>query len=113
MIAAGIPTDTLARYMGTSVREIEKTYGHLLKDSADLVRSRANDDLRRARAKKRRLRLADVRAGADGRSRRFEFRPGAGQLAWAAFRKSRDAGALARSEIVAKMDRNGIAGLSR
>jgi integrase len=51
MIAAGIPTDTLARYMGTSVREIERTYGHLLKDSADLLRSRANEYLRAARAR--------------------------------------------------------------
>src|SRR5262249_39958875 len=34
-IAAGIPTFELARMMGTSVLQIDKTYGHLLPDSAE------------------------------------------------------------------------------
>lgn len=49
MIAAGVPTDTLARFMGTSVGEIEKTYGHLLRDSADLVRGLADAYLAKLR----------------------------------------------------------------
>ena len=32
-IAAGISTFELARFMGTSVLQIDKTYGHLLPDS--------------------------------------------------------------------------------
>jgi hypothetical protein len=33
-IAAGIPTFEIARMSGTSVLQIEKTYGHLLPDAA-------------------------------------------------------------------------------
>lgn len=33
-IAAGIPTFEISRMMGTSVLQIEKTYGHLLRDAA-------------------------------------------------------------------------------
>jgi integrase len=38
-IAAGIPTFEIARMMGTSIAQIEKTYGHLLPDA--LERGRA------------------------------------------------------------------------
>jgi integrase len=38
-IAAGIPTFEIARMMGTSIEQIEKTYGHLLPDA--LERGRA------------------------------------------------------------------------
>jgi hypothetical protein len=38
-IAAGIPTFEIARMMGTSVAQIEKTYGHMLPDA--LERGRA------------------------------------------------------------------------
>ena len=38
-IAAGIPTFEIARHMGTSVSQIEKTYGHLLPDSIDRARA--------------------------------------------------------------------------
>jgi integrase len=34
-IAAGIPTFEIARMMGTSIEQIEKTYGHLLPDALD------------------------------------------------------------------------------
>lgn len=54
-IAAGIPTFEIARMMGTSIEQIEKTYGHLLPDA--LKRGRAaleafdarSDDKREAR----------------------------------------------------------------
>jgi integrase len=38
-IAAGIPTFEIARMMGTSVEQIEKTYGHLLPDALDRGRA--------------------------------------------------------------------------
>ena len=47
---AAFPTDTVARFMGTSVSQIEDTYGHLLPNSADLLRRRANEYLRDLRA---------------------------------------------------------------
>ena len=31
--AAGLPTFEIAQYMGTSIEQISKTYGHLLSDS--------------------------------------------------------------------------------
>jgi integrase len=34
-IAAGIPTFEIARMMGTSIDQIEKTYGHLLPDALE------------------------------------------------------------------------------
>jgi integrase len=37
-IAANVPTFLIARQMGTSVEQIEKTYGHLLPDAADFTR---------------------------------------------------------------------------
>jgi integrase len=37
-IAANVPTFLIARQMGTSVEQIEKTYGHLLPDAADFSR---------------------------------------------------------------------------
>ena len=39
MIAAGVPLYELARFMGTSVDEIHKTYGHLLPDAPERTRS--------------------------------------------------------------------------
>jgi integrase len=41
-IAAGVPLYELARFMGTSVEQIDRTYGHLLPDSLD--RTRASPD---------------------------------------------------------------------
>jgi integrase len=38
-IAAGIPTFEIARMMGTSVEQIEKTYGHLLPDAIERGRA--------------------------------------------------------------------------
>ena len=38
-IAAGIATFEIARMMGTSVEQIEKTYGHLLPDALDRGRA--------------------------------------------------------------------------
>ncbi len=38
-IAAGIPTFEIARMMGTSIVEIEATYGHLLPDAIDRGRT--------------------------------------------------------------------------
>jgi integrase len=37
-IAAGVSLFTLARRMGTSVEQIDKTYGHLLPDAEDYER---------------------------------------------------------------------------
>jgi integrase len=34
-IAAGLPTFEIARMMGTSIEQIEKTYGHLLPDALE------------------------------------------------------------------------------
>jgi integrase len=39
-LAAGVGTFELARYMGTSVEMIERTYGHLVEGADDLFRSR-------------------------------------------------------------------------
>jgi len=38
-IAAGVSLFELARFMGTSVEQIEKTYGHLLPDSFERART--------------------------------------------------------------------------
>jgi hypothetical protein len=38
-IAAGIPTFEIARMMGTSIEQIEKTYGHLLPDAIERGRA--------------------------------------------------------------------------
>jgi integrase len=38
-IAAGVSTFELSRFMGTSLEQIDKTYGHLLPDSLDRARS--------------------------------------------------------------------------
>jgi hypothetical protein len=37
-IAAGVSLFELARFMGTSVEQIDRTYGHLLPDSIDRAR---------------------------------------------------------------------------
>lgn len=50
LLAALVPTYTLAQIMGTSVAQIDATYGHLLPSSGDLVRRRANEYLRELRA---------------------------------------------------------------
>jgi integrase len=41
-LAAGISIFELARLMGTSVKEIDKTYGHLARDSEQVIRARLN-----------------------------------------------------------------------
>jgi integrase len=46
MLAAGVPSDTLARYMGTSLSQIEKTYGHLIPNTAETMRRLGNEYLR-------------------------------------------------------------------
>jgi integrase len=38
-IAAGVSLFELARFMGTSVNQIDRTYGHLLPDALDRTRS--------------------------------------------------------------------------
>lgn len=38
-IAAGVPLFELSRFMGTSVEQIGRTYGHLLPDSLDRART--------------------------------------------------------------------------
>ena len=38
-IAAGVSLYELARFMGTSVEQIDKTYGHLLPDSIERART--------------------------------------------------------------------------
>ena len=41
-IAAGVSLFELARFMGTSVEQIDRTYGHLLPDSIDRTRASMN-----------------------------------------------------------------------
>jgi integrase len=41
-LAAGVSIFELARLMGASVKEIDRTYGHLPRDSADAIRARLN-----------------------------------------------------------------------
>jgi integrase len=41
-IAAGVSLFELARFMGTSAEQIDKTYGHLLPDSIDRTRAALN-----------------------------------------------------------------------
>lgn len=41
-IAAGVSLFELARFMGTSVEQIDRTYGHLLPDSIDRTRTALN-----------------------------------------------------------------------
>jgi hypothetical protein len=38
-IAAGVSLFELARFMGTSIEQIDRTYGHLLPDSIDRTRA--------------------------------------------------------------------------
>jgi hypothetical protein len=38
-IAAGVSLFELSRFMGTSVEQLDRTYGHLLPDSIDRTRS--------------------------------------------------------------------------
>ena len=40
MLAAGVPAYDVARYMGTSVRMLDLTYGHLVKGSESAARER-------------------------------------------------------------------------
>jgi integrase len=52
-IAAGIPTFEIARMMGTSIQQIETTYGHLLPDALDRGRAALEAfDVRAASAEK-------------------------------------------------------------
>jgi integrase len=39
-LAAGVSIFELSRVMGASVREIDRTYGHLVRDSEDMIRAR-------------------------------------------------------------------------
>ena len=39
---AGVSIFELSRIMGTSVKQIDKTYGHLARDSEDAIRARLN-----------------------------------------------------------------------
>jgi integrase len=39
-LAAGISIFELARIMGASVKEIDRTYGHLARDASDSIRAR-------------------------------------------------------------------------
>jgi integrase len=41
-IAAGVSLFELARFMGTSAEQIDRTYGHLLPDSIDRTRTALN-----------------------------------------------------------------------
>jgi integrase len=41
-LAAGVSIFELARLMGTSVKVIDRTYGHLAVDSEDAIRARLN-----------------------------------------------------------------------
>jgi integrase len=47
-LAAGISTFELARLMGTSVAMIDRTYGHLARDSEDSIRARLDARLNRS-----------------------------------------------------------------
>jgi integrase len=47
-LAAGISIFELARVMGTSVKMIDRTYGHLARDSEDAIRSRLDVRARRS-----------------------------------------------------------------
>ena len=47
-LAAGIDIFTLARRMGTSVKMIDRTYGHLARDSEQAIRSRLDARSRRS-----------------------------------------------------------------
>jgi hypothetical protein len=40
VLAAGVSIFELARLMGTSVKMIDRTYGHLAQDSEDAIRER-------------------------------------------------------------------------
>jgi integrase len=61
-LAAGVGTFELARYMGTSVEMIERTYGHLVAGADDNFRSRL-DAFAQARDG------VEVASGAEGESR--------------------------------------------
>jgi integrase len=60
-LAAGISTFELARLMGTSVAMIDRTYGHLARDSEEAIRSRLN-----ARAKRVGVEVASGAEGGEG-----------------------------------------------
>ena len=47
-LAAGISIFELARVMGTSVRVIDRTYGHLARDSEQAIRARLDARTRRS-----------------------------------------------------------------
>jgi integrase len=57
-LAAGVSIFELARIMGASVKEIDRTYGHLARDASDSIRARLD-----ARAAQPGVNLAS--AGAD------------------------------------------------
>jgi hypothetical protein len=47
-LAAGIPIFELARVMGTRVKMVDRTYGHLARDSEQAIRSRLDERGRRS-----------------------------------------------------------------
>jgi integrase len=49
-IAAGVSLYEIARFMGTSVEQIDRTYGHLLPDSIDRTRASIDAFVERARS---------------------------------------------------------------
>ena len=48
-LAAGISIFELARVMGTSVEMIDRTYGHLARDSEQAIRAGCRENEKRAR----------------------------------------------------------------
>jgi hypothetical protein len=62
-IAANIRTFLIARQLGTSVEQIEKTYGHLLPDAAEFTRGQL-DAFDAARTRRRRKTRAFCRLAA-------------------------------------------------
>ena len=63
-IAAGVSLFELARFMGTSVDQIDKTYGHLLPDALDRTRTALDDYLGRS-GRKKSVRGRDARDAAN------------------------------------------------
>jgi integrase len=59
-IAAGVPLFELSRYMGTSVEQIGRTYGHLLPDSLERARTALDSFLTQQSSAGRRVEPAGV-----------------------------------------------------
>jgi integrase len=52
-LAAGVSIFELSRVMGASVKEIDRTYGHLVRDSEDAIRARLETRVRQEPRTKR------------------------------------------------------------